>query len=81
MAETEAASEESEASGAAASIQRTKSTSPTPTPNTIHFSSGNPSVEITEGIIHLYKDKSVVTHFVVLFAECLFEILALCQIA
>ncbi len=28
-------------------------------PNSIRFFSGNPSVETTEGIIHLYKDKYV----------------------
>ena len=41
---------------------RTKGLSPPSLlPATMHFFSGNPSVETTEGIIHLYKDRSVWT--------------------
>lgn len=29
------------------------------TPNTIQFFSGNPSVEVTWGVMHIYKDKYV----------------------
>ena len=37
--------------------KRVKSHSPTAKiPQNVHFFSGNPSVEITEGILHLYKD-------------------------
>ena len=37
---------------------RVKSHSPTAQiPPTIHFFSGNPAVETTEGIIHIYKDR------------------------
>ena len=54
----EAAGEEAEASRPGSGRQRIKSTSPTlQMPSTIRFFSGNPSVETTEGIIHLYKDR------------------------
>ena len=55
---SEAAPEEADASRPSSGKQRTKSVSPTlQMPNTIRFLSGNPSVETTEGIIHLYKDR------------------------
>ena len=34
-------------------------TSRTESPMTIQYCSGNPSVEVTKGIMHLYKDKYV----------------------
>ena len=55
---SEAAPEEADVSRPSIGKQRTKSVSPTlQMPNTIRFFSGNPSVETTEGIIHLYKDR------------------------
>ena len=32
-----------------------------PVPHTVHYFSGNPNVEVTRGIMHLYKDKYVVS--------------------
>ena len=45
---------------------RPKSQSPTPKASpTLHFYSGNPSVEKVKGILHIYKDKYV--HYCILY--------------
>lgn len=60
---TEGAEENSEAAGSAPDSPSKQ------LPDHISFFSGNPSVEIIHGVMHLYKTKSVSTEFI--FAEVL----------